>query len=272
MAFDPLARWYQEWSLTPVDQLQAGAWPVHSVMTATGELAVLKSCPPGRSLARQAAALRAFDGRACARLIACAPNNRALLLEHISPGDTAAQFWPDDDHAAVEVFACVVAALHRPATTDQRGEQPSTAARLRPVLRRDRSARRLFVALRAAARDTPAVVLHGDLHHHNLLRTHRAPGWLAIDPHGEIGDPAREAGQFLGNPFGLLALPDAALVLRRRVGWVAEACGWDPWRVAGWASLQARLALAWFAEDNQRPPPGLDRVMDALEPLLRRGG
>ena len=31
-------------------------------------------------------------------------------------------------------------------------------------------------------------MLHGDLHHDNVLRARREP-WLAIDPHGVVGDP-----------------------------------------------------------------------------------
>jgi streptomycin 6-kinase len=55
----------------------------------------------------------------------------------------------------------------------------------------------LLVELSESATDQ--VVLHGDLHHDNVLRAEREP-WLAIDPHGVVGDPGFEVGAMLYNP------------------------------------------------------------------------
>jgi len=46
---------------------------------------------------------------------------------------------------------------------------------------------------------TDRVVLHGDLHHDNILLATRE-AWLAIDPHGIVGDPGYEVGAPLFNP------------------------------------------------------------------------
>src|SRR5207302_8681520 len=56
-------------------------------------------------------------------------------------------------------------------------------------------------ALRAdllASTDQP-VVVHGVLHHFNILRCDRG-GWLAIDPKGLVGDRYFDVCQFLLNP------------------------------------------------------------------------
>ena len=45
---------------------------------------------------------------------------------------------------------------------------------------------------------TETVVLHGDLHHWNILRSEREP-YLVIDPKGYFGDPGYEVGAFLAN-------------------------------------------------------------------------
>ena len=60
----------------------------------------------------------------------------------------------------------------------------------------DRAAN-VFVDLCAGA---PRVLLHGDLHHDNILRSGRE-GWLAIGPFGVFGDPGFEAGALLYNPI-----------------------------------------------------------------------
>jgi streptomycin 6-kinase len=42
-------------------------------------------------------------------------------------------------------------------------------------------------------------VLHGDLHHDNVLRAGREP-WLAIDPHGVVGDPGTSSARCSTTP------------------------------------------------------------------------
>jgi streptomycin 6-kinase len=47
----------------------------------------------------------------------------------------------------------------------------------------------LFAELNASMAEP--FLLHGDLHHENILAAEREP-WLAIDPKGVVGEPARE--------------------------------------------------------------------------------
>ena len=73
----------------------------------------------------------------------------------------------------------------------------------------------------------PPVVLHGDLHHFNILAAERQP-WLAIDPKGVVGEPVYETGALLRNPWpDLLSLPDPGRILARRVDQLAEELGFD---------------------------------------------
>src|SRR5438067_1309862 len=73
----------------------------------------------------------------------------------------------------------------------------------------------IFAALLAT--QVAPVLLHGDLHHENILAAARQP-WLAIDPKGVVGEPAYEAGALLRNPLPwLLEQPDPRGVTARRV-------------------------------------------------------
>ena len=93
------------------------------------------------------------------------------------------------------------------------------------------------------------VVLHGDLHHFNILRSD-AHGWLAIDAKGVVGEPAYETGALLRNP------KPARLersVLRLRADRLCDALGFDRSRVYGWAYAQAALSAAWSVEDGEDP-------------------
>ena len=63
------------------------------------------------------------------------------------------------------------------------------------------------------------VLLHGDLHHYNILSAVRKP-WLAIDPKGVVGEVEYEVGAFVRNRL----LPGAGLkgLLERRMDQFAD--------------------------------------------------
>jgi streptomycin 6-kinase len=69
------------------------------------------------------------------------------------------------------------------------------------------------------------VVLHGDLHHYNILSS--GDQWKAIDPKGVIGEPVYETGALLRNPFGLLDRPNPLKLTERRIAILSELLGFD---------------------------------------------
>ncbi len=68
---------------------------------ADGRAAVLKASHPGKALVDEVAALQAFDGRGCARLIDADPGAGFLLLERVIPGTTIENL---DDQVASDAF------------------------------------------------------------------------------------------------------------------------------------------------------------------------
>jgi streptomycin 6-kinase len=92
-------------------------------------------------------------------------------------------------------------------------------------------------------------LLHGDLHHENLLFDYRR-GWLAIDPKGVVGELAYEVGAALRNPCqepGLYAEPN---IIEKRVDCFSRMLSLDSGRILAWAFAQAILAAIWELEDD----------------------
>jgi streptomycin 6-kinase len=112
----------------------------------------------------------------------------------------------------------------------------------------------------AASAQAPAL-LHGDLHHGNILRD--GPAWRAVDPKGLLGDPAFEAAALLRNPPGSPLLARAP----RRVAILAETTGLPRERLAGWGYAGSVLAWAWALEDGTDPSPW-SLAVEALAPLV----
>jgi streptomycin 6-kinase len=95
-----------------------------------------------------------------------------------------------------------------------------------------------------ATTEMPAV-LHGDLHHFNVLRSARAQ-WVSIDPKGLAGDRCFDVCQFLRNPVAV-----RANVNRRRLDIFSAELGLDRSRVSQWCLVHAVLNACWDYEHGR---------------------
>jgi streptomycin 6-kinase len=227
---------------------------------ADGTAAVLKLSFPNAELRAEAEALRLFDGRGAVRLLEVDLDAGAMLLERLGPGLPLTSVRGEEE--ATSIAADVLGELWRPVPPDH--PFPTVAdwalglARLRrdfgggtgplptPLVER---AEALFAELLKS--QTEPVLLHGDLHHYNVLAAGRRP-WLAIDPKGVVGEPAYDTGALLRNPAHLLRTPQPAKVLERRLDQLCERLDLDRSRVAGWSTSQAVLAAYWSLEESGR--------------------
>ncbi|WP_207908816.1 aminoglycoside phosphotransferase family protein [Pseudonocardia endophytica] len=91
------------------------------------------------------------------------------------------------------------------------------------------------------------VVLHGDLHHPNALTATRRP-WLAIDPHGLVGDPGYDTGQLLYNPLD--AADRLVGLAPSRIEQVSDELGLPLDRVRAWGCAVCVLSEVWSAGDG----------------------
>jgi streptomycin 6-kinase len=225
-----------------------------------GTPVIVKVCSPGGEFRLQAHALRHFDGRGAVRLLASDERDEVMLLERCEPGTLLHAL--DDDAAATTIAASVMRQLWHPLPPDH--PFPSITdwgrgfARLRqhyggtgpfPAALVER-AERLFADLSGSM--AAPVLLHGDLHHDNILAAQRQP-WLAIDPKGVAGEPAYETGALLRNPLNLLDFPHPGHILARRVDQLAGELDLDRARVRDWGIAQAVLSAWWTVEDHGRP-------------------
>jgi streptomycin 6-kinase len=208
-------------------------------------------------------ALRHFAGHGMVRMLEADRERGAFVLERLAPGVSLVSM--EDDERATAIAAEVMLELWRgPAGTPPARPTIPNKAVLIAGMRRMREhfggstgplpralveqAEALFADLLAS--QAAPVLLHGDLHHDNILSAERAP-WLAIDPKGVIGEPAYEVGAWLRNWLpDLLERPDPARTMARRVDQLAEALGVDRARIRGWGLAQAVLSVWWCIEDG----------------------
>ncbi len=112
----------------------------------------------------------------------------------------------------------------------------------------------------------PPVLLHGDLHHDNILFDEQR-GWLAIDPKGYLGEREYEFGAMLLNPTIDPSLFADASISEVRVESISKRLGLNAKRILAWAFAQAILSAIWSIEDGEDPTRGI-ATAEAVLPLL----
>ncbi len=165
---------------------------------------VVKVSGPHSERITEIVTLNLYGGRLACRCIESDQRLGAMLLERISPGNCLRSLSSQDDQ--LRIGSQMVRDLPIPVRADvplpTYGEWVERA--IQAVLsgydpsqvfqHMMDAATRLFVEIP----DTPLYLLHGDLHHDNILLSSDGT-WKAIDQQGVIGPPVLECGRFIQN-------------------------------------------------------------------------
>lgn len=221
--------------------------------------AVFKCGIPNKELTSEIAALKHFNGNGAARLISANANAGWLLLEKLEPGIMLSTL--EDDDEAMRIAINVMQKLNKP--TENYTNFPTVQSWLNGfqrlyqqfnggtgvfkreiVERADKLAKELLQSM------GKVVLLHGDLHHDNIL-SNKHDSWLAIDPKGVIGEPEYEIGALMRNPIAkLMASRNLKELFLRRTAITTELTGFDRQKILAWSFVQSVLAAWWIFEDN----------------------
>ena len=173
-------------------------------------------------------ALEVWDGDGAVRLLR--QSGRALLEERALPGDDLSAL-PEDE--ATAIAAAVASRLWRPAAAPFRPVGPEVSRWLGEAERGGSElvplARELFAELLPGAE----WLVHGDFHHHNVLR-HGAQ-FVAIDPKPYLADREYDVPSFLWNPLDN-RMDDREQTERRIAAFVAA--GLDDSRIRAWTVIR----------------------------------
>ncbi|WP_322087030.1 aminoglycoside phosphotransferase family protein [Burkholderia sp. BCC1999] len=187
-------------------------------------------------------------------------DGNAILLERAQPAPSLAALSAsghDDD--TMHIACNVVARLHA-----YRAPQPPAQVvplhdwfrallaygGLDDVLRRSAATARTLLA----APTLDETVLHGDIHHDNILHFGDR-GWLAIDPKALRGERAFDYANLFCNPAHDIAVDPVRF--ERRVALVADAARFDRLRLLQWILAWAGLSAVWSMEDGLPPDTSL---------------
>jgi streptomycin 6-kinase len=184
-------------------------------------------------------ALEVWDGDGAVRLLRRDGARRALLMERADPG-TDISALPEDEATAIAV--ALGPCLWRPAGAPFRWIGDHIPAWLDRAERNGAGLIALARELYSELEPGRATLVHGDFHHHNILR--HGDRHVAIDAKAMLGDPEFDVPSFLWNP--LQSTMTVARTERRIAAFAAG--GLDEARIRAWTVV--RGAYLGIADDR----------------------
>ena len=307
---DMVAAYLARWDLSVVSTFPLSHSYVVPVDRADGRACVLKIQPTGipevEGAERELLGLRLGASVAVAVVEEDAVHG-VLLLDRALPGTALDEMAEWDDDAAAETLAMAIRDYGRPledpgslglrsfeefAEAFERFDRGphGAVARSRAATAGTRLAAQLGMdergtaipAMRSArataervlsellADQTEPYLLHGDLHHGNVLADEQR-GFLIVDPWGLYGDRSADVAPALHNPIEFVARTrDVDSLLARRLAIYAEVLDLDQERLTAWCYVYNVIRALWTLEDGgeiSEDDAGV-RAVDALRRMI----
>ncbi len=243
---DYLSRWNLSPDGEPIATPSSRLLPVrHDGVPAMLKIAL------GAEERRGAAVMVWWGGEGAARVLA--HDGDALLMERAIGGASLAKMARSgQDDEASRILCAAAARLHEPRDRPfppTLVPLPRWFSELAPAAVRHGGVLRQAAAMAGELLAEPqdVVLLHGDIHHGNILDD-GPRGWLAIDPKGLAGERGFDFANIFCNPD--LAVVTAPGRLERHANVVAEATGLERTRLLKWVLAYAGLSAAWTLGDG----------------------
>lgn len=211
---------------------------------------------------RGALALRIFNSKASVSVIEY--DEGAVLMEFIEGEFLKEQ----EEEKRNDIFLEVFKSLHKDQGS-HKAEFDSMERRYRSLL--ERGSREAFfkegslLAEKLLMKQSVNNLLHGDLHHKNILYSKRR-GWLAIDPQPLMGDPLFDLGNFFYNPDDEPKLTEDPNSIRKRLHTFSEGLEVEPIEILEFAIVHGYLSSSWQLDEGQDPARRL-RILEKLKRL-----
>lgn len=259
---DLLQYWCARWGITLTDELPVLA--MNLVLFGTSEEhgpVVIKTSPPHREVTAEVDALRHHHDPAVVELLHAETDVSIMVQRRVQPGTTlksAIDASELTEEAAVDVAAAMMQrywiepppnatfidlpswfrALYAYRASYPNGDGPIPHHHLELAIRQ---------ADELLETQKDLVMLHGDIHHYNILRDEEH-GWTLIDPKGLVGERGYDIGTWLLNPIHFDRRPDVAGMTEYRLNRFSELLGIQRKRLWQWAMAHAVLSDCWNVE------------------------
>jgi len=225
---------------------------------------ILKYIEETQSFFQEKQTLSLFASDFCIPLLASDDKNQVLVLEKLIPGTTLKEI--SDAHKASQIFSHIIKSLPKlsePGLIYPTLEEWLSIIPNHSLLEKKLQDKAEATLIKLSSIPRNAYLLHGDLHHENILESQR--GWMCLDPKGVIGPMEFEIALYLLNPLDQKPSLDRFF---KKVADLQRELGADPTLMKGFAFQRSLLGAIWAAEDQRPTEPWLawsELLQDCIE-------
>jgi streptomycin 6-kinase len=214
-------------------------------------------------------AISIYDGRHICKCYDYDIELGAMFLERVTPGRQFKELSDSDER--INIGSNVISRL--PIFIEDTGEFHTYAKWVGKAFKRARKENKvgekmlyyideaeiLFKEIEAS--DKRKLLLHGDLHHENILQDKDA-SWTAIDPKGVIGPLSMEAARFIQNEFRFVASEDRLSSLDKMATIFSEKLVTSKRMIAAGAFVLMVLSICWCFEEYSQSEEVYEEIKD----------
>ncbi len=191
----------EKWQLTNLNMMALSYNLVCEAHSSLYGEVVLKLCLPGFEYKTELHALEELNHKYMVELITHDENRRALLLKNLKPGET---LWTVPYKERLKIAAPIINEMPR---AIYKNIFPTVIGFVEKMIKyiKERYPTHEILSHLIYLHDkfdtlnvskNPISLLHGDLHHWNILLSEK---WMVIDPKGVIGYKSLEVGRYMNN-------------------------------------------------------------------------
>ncbi|QNO15518.1 hypothetical protein HYG86_12435 [Alkalicella caledoniensis] len=235
----------------------------------------LKVGVPHRDLFTEMEALSIYKGRNICNLYDYDVDLGALLLERIRPGVQLLSLENTSERIAIasELITKLPISIDR----DGKHSLPYYRDWIQRAFARSRRENKVGNKMlsyinvaedlfnRIENQSSKRALLHGDLHHENILRT--SNGWKAIDPKGVIGLPYMESARFMENQIDMVDSSERLNCLNEMTELFSNKFNEPMANIAASVFILRVLSICWTFEEHKQPD-NISDIIDGCELLL----
>jgi len=244
-----------------------------------GTKVAVKLCVPSDDFLHEVEALKLFNGNGIARLLDYDLDKGIMILECITPGKKLALL--EHDEQATEILCRVMKRLWIPSPGHV--QLPTTVdaeTKFRELCNKYNGDIGPFT--KNILSETAALfqhmnstigqkyILHGDLHHYNVLSS-GDKSWVAIDPHGMVGEREYDAIQMF---WTKLPAKNIEEVIVKRIDLMVNELKLDEERLLKWGICHSTYNLCGYIDNYSTPLKDIFEIVMTFRNLykLRYGG
>lgn len=213
--------------------------------------------------------LKCFDGCGAANLLES--DQGALLLEYVDGAKLSTLVSDGRDDEAANIICDIVDQLHRynsamPNVFDLKRQFQSLFVRAKNENAESVFYKTAKVAAELVASERNRKLLHGDIHHTNILQSSKR-GWLAIDPQSIYGERTYEVANSFFNPDNLPETVETLVRIEIQAQIFADRLKVEKKRILQFAYAHGGLSSSWQLDDGEDPQRRL-RITSLIGTLL----